>query len=179
MERKDIDKKYKWDLTAIYPSQADFEREYTSCGTRVKAYAKYEKTIAKSAKGLYDALSELYSIDKLLNKLWEYAFLNFSTDSTNNQNQINTTKMRNLAVELGTASWFVEPSILKLDASVIDRYFSECPELESYRRVIEKIQRKKPHTLSDECEMLMSKLEGSRGSHSNIRSRFTTSDLRS
>ena len=69
VERKDVDKKYKWDLTVIYPTQADFEREYSACASRVKAYSKYEKTITKSAKALYDAISELYSIDKLLNKL--------------------------------------------------------------------------------------------------------------
>ena len=178
MQRKDIDKKYKWDLSVIYPTQEAFEREYAECEKRVKAYSKYEKTITRSAKELLEAISELYSIEALLDKLWQYASLNFSTDSTNNLNQINTSKMRDLAVSLGAAAWFVEPKILQLSTYTVDAYFAECPDLEPYRRAITKIIRRKPHTLSDECEMLMSELERSRGSHSTIRSMFTTSDLR-
>ena len=178
MERKDIDKKYKWDLSVIYPTEADFNREYQECEKRIKAFAKYEKNMISSAKELYSTLNEFYSIEAVLEKLWQYASLNFSTDSTSNSNQINSSKMRNLLVSLGTSSWFIEPKILKLDEETVNKYFAECPELKRFERTIEKTLRRKPHTLSDECEMLMSEMENCLGSHSRVRSMFTTSDLR-
>ena len=54
----------------------------------------------------------------------------------------------------------------------------ECPALESYRRLIFKIMREKPYTLSDECEKLLSKMQDALDSHEDIRSIFSNSDLR-
>ena len=178
MERKDIDKKYKWDLSVIYATEADFNAEYAECEKRIKAFSKFEKKMTASAANLYTTLDELYSIEGVFEKLWQYASLNFSTDSTNNSNQINSSRMKNLWVAFGTASWFIEPNILKLDDETVKKYLEECPGLKRFERSIYKTLRRKPHTLSDECEMLLSKMQNSQGSHSGIRSMFTTSDLR-
>ena len=32
-DRKDIDAKYKWDLTKIYPTEDDFKKDYEEVGT--------------------------------------------------------------------------------------------------------------------------------------------------
>ncbi|MBQ8380509.1 MAG: oligoendopeptidase F [Clostridia bacterium] len=178
MERKDIDKKYKWDLTVLYPTNADFESERAACEKRVKAFSAYEKTMCRSGKDLYAALREYWDIIDVLNKLWEYASLNFSCDSTDNTNQVNATKMRNLFNLLGSNSWFVETKILKLTEEEVKSFFLECPELMTFRRMIDKILARKPHTLSDECEMLMSDMENCLGSHREIRSMFASSDVR-
>ncbi len=178
MERKDIDKKYKWDLSVIYASVSDFNKDYARAEKMIRDFSKHEKKMISSAKNLYSALFDMYKIEELIERLWQYSSLNFSSDSTSNENQINNTRMRNLLVSLNAAAWFVDPEILKLDEATVKQYFSECPELCVYRRAIEKVLRRKPHTLSDECEALLSNMESAFGSHSNIRSMFTTSDLR-
>ena len=58
LERKDIDKKYKWDLTVIYKDEAAFNADYTKCEALIKDFAKHEATMAKSAEGLYNALTD-------------------------------------------------------------------------------------------------------------------------
>ena len=159
MERKEIDKKYKWDLSVIYSTDEEFYRALSAAQKRIKAFSKFEKNMTDSAEALNNTMVEYYAIDNLIERLWQYASLNFSTDSTNPNNQELNTKVRNLAVEMGTVSWFVRPKILKLDRAKLDSFFRECPALESYRRQIEKIIRYQPHTLSDECEVLMAKVE--------------------
>lgn len=178
MERKDIDKKYKWDLGVIYADDAAFEADYKKAQGLVREYAKHEKTITRSAKDLYAALSDMSAVEAIIERLWQYASLNFSVDTSNNKYQALNARVRNLATQAGERSWFVSPYILKLDRACVDGWFSELPALESYRRTIEKIMREKPHTLSDECEVLMSKLQDAFGSHSDIRSIFSNSDLR-
>lgn len=178
LERRDIDAKYKWDLSVIYKDEAAFNKDYALAEGKIKAFSKYEKTMLSGARELYETLCAMVDIEAVIEKLWQYASLNFSVDSSNNYYQALNTKVRNLAIAAGTASWFVSPFMLKLDEKTVDAWFKECPELETFRRMIEKNMRNKPHTLSDECEMLLSKMEDSLGSHSGIRSIFANSDLR-
>ena len=87
MERKDIDSKYKWDLSHIYESDAAFEAEYAETEKMISAFPAHEKTINKSADGLYAALCDLISIERKIEKMWNYAFLTFATDTANNKAQ--------------------------------------------------------------------------------------------
>ena len=178
MERKEIDAKYKWDLSPIYESKEAFNRDFALAEKKIKAFSAYEKTMINSADVFCSALRDMYSIEALIQRLWQYSSLNFSVDSISNDNQALNTRVRNLAISAGTASWFVNPMILKLEDERLDSFFAECPALESYRRQIEKVKLYKPYTLSDEGEILMSKMEECLGSHTGIRSIFTTSDLR-
>ncbi len=177
LERKDIDPKYKWDLTVLYKTEADFYADYKETEKLIADYAKHEKTMTKSAENFYNALYDMTKIEEKIEKLWQYANLNFSVDTANNNFQALSAKVKNLAVMAGSVSWFVSPYMLKLDTETVNNWFSELPKLETFRRTVETNMRYKPHTLSDECEMLMSKMQDCLGSHSDIRSIFSNSDL--
>ncbi len=178
LERKDIDKKYKWDLSVIYADEAAFNADYKEAEKLIKSFAAHEKTMCNSAKDFYSTLVDMTAVEAIIEKLWEYASLNFAVDTSNNAYQALNAKVRNLAINAGTVSWFVTPYMLRLADETVEAWFKELPELESFRRLIEKTMREKPHTLSDECEMLMSKMQDALGSHSDIRSIFSNSDLR-
>ena len=178
MERKDVDQKYKWDLSVVYESENAFYEDYSEAEKLIKEYKKHEKTITKGASELLSALCDLSAIERKIEKIYLYASLSFSVDTANNKYQSLAGKAQSLAVSAGEASWFVSPKILKLDGETVEAWFSECPALESYRRMIFKIMREKPYTLSDECEKLMAKMQDALGSHEDIRSIFSNSDIR-
>ncbi len=177
-DRKDIPAKYKWDLSVIYADEKAFYDDYAKVEKMLKEFPKHEKTMTKSAEGLYNCLRAMCDVEAIIEKLWSYASLNFSVDSTNNAFQALNGKVRALAVGAGSASWFVDPRLLSLDVEVINGWFAEYPALETFRRMIETTMRTKPHMLSDECEQLMSKLQDGFGTHGDIRSIFANSDLR-
>jgi oligoendopeptidase F len=177
-ERKDIAQKYKWDLTAIYKTEADFNADYALTEQKVAAFRAHEQTMTGGAKELLAALTDMAEIERLIDKLWQYASLSFAVDTSDNHAQALNTKVRNLSVTAGEASWFVSPYILKLDRATVGAWLAECPALESFRRMIEKTMLEKEHTLSDEGEILMSRMQDALGSHTGIRSIFTNSDLR-
>lgn len=177
-ERKDIESCLKWDLSAIYADEESFNADFAIVETSIKEFVKFEKIMCKNAQGLYDTLCEMTRIESVIEKLWQYAHLNFSIDSSNNTYQALTARVRSLAVSAGESSWFVSPYLLRLDESVLNNWFDEFPELETFRRMIEKNMRMKPYTLSDECEKLMSKMEDVLGTHDETRNLFANSDLR-
>ena len=178
LERKDVDSKYKWDLSVIYSNEDKFFEDYSKCEALVKAYPAHEKTMLQSAEGLYNAIRAMLDIDEIIEKLWQYASLNYSVDTTNNAYQALNARVRNLAVSAGTAAWFVSPYLLRVDEKTLEKWYEECPALLSYKRMIDKNMRRKPHTLSDECEMLMSRMDDCLGGTSDTRSLFANADLR-
>ena len=177
-ERRDIDAKYKWDLSVIYSDIDAFNADYKRTEKMISDFAKHEKTMCESAAGLYAALRDSADIEFVIEKLWSYANLNFSVDTSDNASQALSARVRTLAYKAGEASWFVTPSLIRLDEATVSEWYKTCPELKSFSRQIEKCFKEKPHTLSDECEKLMSKVGDALGSHSNIRSIFANSDLR-
>ena len=64
LERKDVDKKYKWDLSVIYKDEAAFFEDYAKAEKMVKAFAAHEKTMLSGAEGLYNVymMEEVHSI---------------------------------------------------------------------------------------------------------------------
>ena len=178
LERKDVDKKYKWDLSVIYKDEAAFYADYAEAEKMIKAFALYEKTMLDSAKELYNTLKAMSDIEAKIEKLWQYASLNFSVETHNNQYQALDGRVRSLAVMAGTVSWFVSPYLLRVEKETLEGWFREYPPLESYRRTVELSVREKAHTLSDECEQLMSKMEDFLGRNSQTRSLFANADLK-
>ena len=177
-ERKDIEARYKWDLSVIYPSETEFYADYAKAEKAIKGFSKYESIMCNSAKDLYNTLKSLTDLEAIINKLFHYASLNFSVETSNNAYQGLNAKVRNLAVSAGTATWFVEPYILRIEEETLKTWFSEYKRLGTFRRMIEKIMRRKNHTLSDECEKLMAKMENCIGVPSEVRNIFVNSDIR-
>ena len=178
LERKDVEQKYKWDLSQIYKTESDFNKDYALAEKLLRDFSKHEKTMTKGAKELYSALRDMTDAESIIERLWQYASLGFNVDTSNNSAQALNTKVRNLAIQSGTAFWFVSPYLLKLDRETVYGWLEECEELRTFKRFIDKTMREKPHTLSDECEILASKMQSALGSHMGIRSIFTNSDLR-
>lgn len=178
MQRAEIDKKYKWDLSAIFASDEEFEREFSAIDAEIKKYPAHSETMLCSAKGLFSALDTMTSLMARLDKLWVFSALSYYVDTLDPVTQERSSRARDLAQRFDEATWFVSPYLLKLDESTLDSYIAACPELERFSRYIYKTQRYKAHSLSDEGEELVSRLGDTFGHYDEIRSAFAISDLR-
>ena len=136
-QRNDIPAKYKWDLTAIYPDMDAFEADFKRAKALVDAFPRHAETMTKSAEGLYEMLKEKTELERIIEKLFIYAHLNSDLDLSDNYYLSLMGRMQNLACEAGSASFFVSPSLLRLDEKTTEKWFKEFPKLEEYRRSIE------------------------------------------
>lgn len=177
MERSEIDAKYKWDLSVIYADEAAFNADFKKCEGLIKKYPAHEKTMLRGGRELLAAIRDMLDIDRIIEKLWAYASLSYATDTSDNAAQALNSRVRSLAVSAGAAYWFVSPYLLRPEDDVLEGWFAEVPELESYRRLIFKTRREKPYTLSDDCEQLLSKMDDCLGTGGEVRSLFANADL--
>ena len=66
LDRKNIDPKYKWDLTKIYPTEDDFKADYAEVEAIVKRFPAHEKTMTKSPKGLLAGLLDEAKLEYII-----------------------------------------------------------------------------------------------------------------
>lgn len=177
-ERKDIDPKYKWDLSVIYPDEEAFEKDYTAVEKSIRAFAAHESEMNKSPEALFNALKEECVLGDRLGKLWQYASLNACVDLSDSALQGRQTRVRNLYTLFGETAWFLSPRILSLSDETLETWMKEYSPLGEFRRVLSEYMRWRPHVLSDECEKLRAQMSDALGSHSEIYSLLTDSDMR-
>ena len=80
-------------------------------------------------------------------------------------------------VAIDAASAFETPEIMALDEDTVNLFYAAQPELETYRRNIYKIRRRKAHILSPEEEKLLSAAGEMANGPENIASVFRDADL--
>ena len=157
-DRKDIDIKYTWDLEKIYSSISDFNKDYELVKSKIKELFQYEKKMTDNSNNFYNTIKLSFEIERLMDKLSVYTSLSFDLDTSNNEMQELSERVSNLRSEYSKNSYFIVPSILKLDRETIDKYMEEVSELKEYEVSINEIYRYKDHTLSDEEEKLLSSI---------------------
>lgn len=157
-DRKDIDKKYTWNLDVIYSNTTEFDKDYDLVIDKINSLKKYENTMMDNSDNFYNSIKLSFEIERLIDKLYCYANLSFDLDTSNNDKQELCEKISNLRSKYSQSSYFIVPSILKNDYSVIEKYMKENPLIKDYEISIKEIYRYKEHTLSDVEEKLLSSI---------------------
>ncbi len=157
-DRKDIDKKYTWNLDVIYSNTTEFNKDYDLVLDKINSLKKYENIMMDNSDNFYDSIRLSFEIERLIDKLYCYANLSFDLDTSNNDKQELCEKVSNLRSKYSENSYFIVPSILKQDYSVIEKYMKENPLIKDYEISIKEIYRYKEHTLSDAEERLLSSI---------------------
>lgn len=155
-DRKDIDKKYTWDLDKIYSSNDLFDSDYNKVKEFISKLSLYENNMMNTSNNFYNTLKLSFDIERIINKLYVYASLSFDLDTSDNKKQEVCDRVSNLLNLYSKSSYFIIPSILKCEYDTILKYYEGEPKLYEYESCIKDIYRYKNHTLSDLEEKLLS-----------------------
>ena len=79
--RENIEEKYKWDLTKIYPSDQEFYEAIKKISLLVNDFKKYNGKISADYS-LIKMIEDLLLISRLKDKVYIYAHLKFYEDTT-------------------------------------------------------------------------------------------------
>lgn len=175
--REEIDSKYKWDLSSMFPSDEAFE-----CGLEeLKAYCPkllaFKGKISTSAQALLEFLQLEDQMDLLLYKVINYAERKGDEDTRVAKYQAYVANATSAYTQVGEAtSWFAA-ELLAIPAESVEKFYAEVPALEFYRRKLNKILNQREHTLSAEEEALLARAEELAVQPTNIFSMFDDADL--
>ena len=177
-DRSMIDDKYKWDLTKIYKTNADFESDCKKVKKLITEYRKkYENHTMDNAKIFYDSIVDELEIERLLEKLYSYSNLKKDEDVANTENQELRSKVVNLYDYASKNMFFTSTEMLKKDYSLIEEFYKEEPRLLEHENNLKDSFRYKKYMLSDEEEKLLSNISKAFGNDEETYGYLVDSDM--
>jgi len=176
-DRSKVPDQYKWDLTAIYPSDQAWRTAKDQFVAELPKVRELQGSLASSPKHLADVLELSSHLEKELNRLFVYAGLISDQDTRVSAYQAMKQEMLQLGAKFGAETAFIEPEILKIDKATIDRFVAEEPRLKVYRQYLDDIQRRRAHTLDDAEEKLLAGAGVMAGAPASIFGIFADADF--
>ncbi len=176
--REQIDKKYKWDLTHIYPDELQWESDYNWVKENLSGYEKFASKISESAEVMYECLQFDDAINKVLEKLHLYAMLSRDSDMRVQKYRAMDDRIRNLFTKVSASRSYIKPELLEIPEDRLFNFLEIKSELEVYRHYLNDIIRTKHHTLKKEQEEILALSHEVTATPYKAYSIFTNSDLK-
>jgi oligoendopeptidase F len=176
-KHSDIEAKYTWNLTDIYKTESDWEKDFNYIKDNMNKYTDFKGKVGKSAEDLYNALKFDEDLSIILGKLYLYASLSKDLDLSDPKYQALFERISNLAAEVGTISSFMRPELVAIPEKTLDKFMKEKKELAIYKKMFENLYRTKLHTLSPELEEILALSSPLEQVPYNTFSMFTGADI--
>ena len=166
----------KWDLTYLFKSLEDFE----------KNFEETEKIVAKLAsfKGKLNDFSnfkEFFLLQKEFEKkglrTYQYASLLSDLNKKNTENAARLQRVQLAFVKLQQALAFEEPELISIGKEKVMSFINQDKTLEEFRFPMEKLFKRQEHILDDKSESLLANFSQVQGAGRNLYSSLSVADI--
>jgi oligoendopeptidase F len=175
--RTDIDPADTWDLTALYPSEQDYQTAIEALKALYPKMADFKGRLAESAKTLFACLEFEKSLDLIVERLGHYSSLKISEDSSNNENLSRRAELTNLLTLVHETGAYLGPEIQSIPDETFNSFLAD-PILDEWKTSLKKLRRYRPHTLSEPEERLLTLGAPILRGHSDTFSQLTNVDMK-
>ncbi len=156
--RDKIQDKYKWDLTHIYKTDAEWEADYNAVAKDIPTFSKHKGTLGRDAQSLLAALNDYYELEKRFVKLYFYSSMARDLDVSDGKYQTMFQKTQKISADFSAATSFFMPELMELPAETVKKYIIVEKGLKVYEHTLDNMMRQKQHTLSAKEEELLAKM---------------------
>lgn len=174
--RDQINEKFKWNLTDIYPDDNQWENEFKWVKDNLVKYKTFEGRLENSSD-LLACLKFDEEVGIKLERMSLYSMLSKDSDLRDTKYQGMDGRFKSLYAQVLTASSFIKPEILKIDENKITEMLNNVAELRIYKHSFDDLLRFRRHTLDKEKEELLAMADEITQIPYNTYSLFTNADL--
>lgn len=174
--REDIPQADKWNLSLLYSSIEDWEKDFINTDRQLSGYEKFRETFTKSSDSLKSLLIFDLEMTRAVEKIYVYAHLKNDENKGSSEGQNLYQRAVSLYTRLKEVSSFIIPGLQAIEEEKTDEFLKD-PILAEHRFSLEKIFRYKKHTLSQEMEQLLAMSGEVLGASQNIFSQLDNADL--
>ena len=184
-KRSEIAKSDKWNIELLFKNEEEWEAALASIPEGGKEILKYKEAFSKpetiDAATLLACLKASTGVDRIAEKVGNYAFLQKSSNEGDPENIKRISKYMMTVTELSAATSWLMPAIMEIPEekirSWIDPSSPTGKDFADFKVSLEKTLRLKPHTLSDKEEKILSLLSEPHGTPSQAFSVLTNVDF--
>ncbi len=175
-KRSEVPEEMTWNLKDMFESDQAWMAEYEAMKEFPAKIAAFQGTLARSAQDLLAWFRLQDEIELRLGVLMGYASCKGDEDTGNSFYQDVRGKAMNVYVSIASAAAFATPEIMAIADETLDQFYAQQPELETYRRSLYQIRRRKDHILSPAEERLLASAGEMANASENIAGIFRNAD---
>jgi len=176
-KRSDVPVTDTWDLTYLYPSDEKWTQTLESIKPLVTQYKAFEGRLGESCDVLLECLELDAKLERIADKLGNYAHLKTTEDQTNSTYQAMVGRFRFEVTKAAEAASYIQPELLALPDEQLQSYLND-PKLALYKLQLERLIRNKPHTLSSREEQILAMQGEMSGAANNAFRQLHDSDMK-
>ena len=154
-QRNEIEEKYTWDLSTIFPTDEAFEAELSQVSEEVKKAAGLAGHLLDSADSLLTTTEVQLDLMRRIEKLYSYAHMKNDQDTRVAKYQEYQAKGMTLYSDFGQSFAFYEPEFMAITEEQYQAFLAEQPGLHLYQHYFDKLLKKKDHILTQREEELL------------------------
>ena len=154
-QRNEIEEKYTWDLSTIFPTDEAFEAELAQISEEVKKAASLAGHLLDSADSLLKTTEVQLDLMRRIEKLYSYAHMKNDQDTRVAKYQEYQAKGMTLYSDFGQSFAFYEPEFMAITEEQYQAFLTEKPALQLYQHYFDKLLKKKAHILTQREEELL------------------------
>lgn len=176
--RAEVSAENKWSINDIYPTDEAWENDYKEAAKFTEKIGSFKGELSTSADKLLEYLRLDDELTVMFDSLINYAQRKSDEDTRVAKYQDMTNRLEMLYVQIAGASAFVTPEILSVSDDKMESFYKACPDLELYRRSLERVRRQRAHILSENEEKIMALTGELQSAPDTIFSMFNDADLK-
>lgn len=154
-QRYEIEEKYQWDLTTIFPTDEAWEAELADLQAETEKTKEFAGHLLDSAKSLLTISETQLGLMRRIEKLYVYASMKNDQDTREGKYQEFQAKAMGLYSVFSQAFAFYEPEFMAITEEQLEAFKAEEPALVQYSHQFEKLLAAKDHVLSQEVEEVL------------------------
>ena len=174
MERKDIPKEYKWNLSDIYENYEKWNEDLAKIKKIQEELVKFKGKFDSEDK-LLQFLKKQEESEKIAYKLYRYPQLARDLDSSDKEATENMQKIQFLFAKMGTELSWVNPELIE-NRENIEKWIQK-KEFSDYRFGLENLFRLQSHVLDEDKSKLLSYYSSYFSAPRSIYSEITVTDV--
>ena len=176
-QRKEIEKKYKWDIEAMYPEESKWEKDLQECLNQAEAFTAFQGHLTESARTLADALQLRDAIWLKLEHAFVYAHMKKDEDNRESKYQAMDDKCNSVIAKVSAAMSFFTPELLEAPEERILSYIEEEPDLKTYEFMLKDALREKAHILTAAEENILAQMSEVTGATNDVFTMLNNADM--
>ena len=150
-----MQEQYTWDLTDIFKTKEDFEKEIVSLNTKLEEIKNYQGKLKDSSENLYQLYNTYERTLENYRKIYGYGMLKFHLDMADTENIKLFKRCEAIGTEFSKITSYITPEITEIPNETILEFIKENDKLKRYERELKQIIKDKEHILSKQEEKLI------------------------
>lgn len=145
----------EWNLTDIFKTKEDFEKEIDMLQNILEQIKTYQGKLNISSENIYNCYNLYEKALEHYEKVYGYGMLKYHLDMADSENIKLYKRCEGIGTEFEKIVSFITPEITDIDTDTLLKYIDENKDLKRYERLLKEIIKDKEHILTKEEEKIL------------------------